>query len=314
MLSDAAKRVIVTGAQGFIGQHCVRSLLRNGYEVHALSRSGETPVNLRLKWHQVDILSSETSLMVRQIKPDALLHLAWYTEHGIYWQSPLNTEWLYATERLIRECLDAGASRVVTAGTCAEYNWSAGDFSETVSDSFEPGTAYAKAKLDVSRFIEQLVAENVSAAVGRLFYVYGPGEGANRLIPQIIQKLLANAPMHCRLQKQLRDFCHVEDIADGFTKLIDANDGRGVFNLASGVPVSVEAMASLIGQATDRQHLLSFGAEPELIAHEPNSLVADTSKLRAAIDWNPKIDLNSGLSQTVAWFSERGELCPSEHK
>ena len=116
-------KVLVTGAHGFIGYHCLSKLLDRGYEVHALSstkRSDFSPVI----WHQADLfLSSQISSLISDIKPTHLLHLAWYTDHGHFWNSTENLAWVQASLSLMRSFLESGGKRYVGAGTCAEYDW-----------------------------------------------------------------------------------------------------------------------------------------------------------------------------------------------
>src|SRR2546427_1711413 len=93
-------RVLVTGASGFIGRHCIPYLLEAGHEVHAAVR---TPVKISGPiWHPVDLLSpGASSRLISTVEPEALLHLVWYTAHGEYWTSSENLRWVSASLELI---------------------------------------------------------------------------------------------------------------------------------------------------------------------------------------------------------------------
>src|SRR5258708_4086554 len=125
-------RVLVTGASGFIGRHCLPYLLEAGHEVHAVAR---TPLKISGPvWHSADLLSpGASSRLISSVKPTAVLHLAWYTAHGEYWSSSENLRWVQASLELIQATAAAKCKRLVAAGTSAEYDWSAGVCSETLT-------------------------------------------------------------------------------------------------------------------------------------------------------------------------------------
>ncbi|OAD21866.1 CDP-4-dehydro-6-deoxy-D-gulose 4-reductase [Candidatus Thiomargarita nelsonii] len=117
------KKVLLTGATGFIGQHCPALLLTQGYEVHAIySRiAGEAHPNVH--WHKVDLLAPmQIARLIDSIRPTHLLHLAWYAIPGKYWTSSENFRWVQASLTLLQEFARRCGQRVVMAGTCAEYD------------------------------------------------------------------------------------------------------------------------------------------------------------------------------------------------
>src|SRR5207302_9028354 len=125
------KRVLVTGANGFIGRQCLPLLLAMGYEVHAVSRQDVDQSLPGVVWHSCNLLESESrGHLVTQVKPEYLLHLAWYAVPGKFWESPENTEWVRASLDLARTFEKAGGKRFVAAGTCAEYVGNAGECHE----------------------------------------------------------------------------------------------------------------------------------------------------------------------------------------
>jgi nucleoside-diphosphate-sugar epimerase len=123
------KRVLVTGAGGFIGRWSVPALLRLGYEVHAVlsgTTSRDVPEQLDgAKIHFADLLNdAHLDALVREVKPSHLLHFAWIATPGLYWNSAENFRWLATSERLMRAFHAHGGSRAMMAGSCAEYDWS----------------------------------------------------------------------------------------------------------------------------------------------------------------------------------------------
>lgn len=128
------KKVIVTGASGFIGRHALNTLIDRGFEVHAISSKSELKISDRCTWHLINLLdSSEIMSLVKAVKPSHLLHFAWYAVPGKYWTSELNFLWVQASLELLRQFRQQGGERVVMAGTCAEYDWNYGYCSELVT-------------------------------------------------------------------------------------------------------------------------------------------------------------------------------------
>ena len=98
------KRVLVTGARGFVGRHCLPLLLARGYEVHAVSTRPGPKADDDVRWHQVDLLDGAAApALIDAVHPSHLLHLAWCTAHGAYWTSPQNLQWVESTLALARE-------------------------------------------------------------------------------------------------------------------------------------------------------------------------------------------------------------------
>ena len=94
-------RVVVTGASGCLGRWASHALRERGYEVHCVSRT-LGGADDGMQWHATDLLDvSSARRLMSDVRPAALLHLAWETEHGVYWSSPENERWLGATKELV---------------------------------------------------------------------------------------------------------------------------------------------------------------------------------------------------------------------
>src|SRR4051794_12940479 len=95
------KRVLVTGASGFIGRHCLPALSARGFDVHAIHATG-TP-GIESTWHRVDLIEPvQMRRLLDEVQPTHLLHLAWYVDHGKYWTSTENLRWIEASLSLLR--------------------------------------------------------------------------------------------------------------------------------------------------------------------------------------------------------------------
>ncbi len=306
-------RVLLTGATGFVGRAALGALAAAGHEVHAVARR-PGPARDGVHWHAADLLDVDGAAIVGEIEPETLVHLAWYAEHGAFWASPANLDWVEATLRLLRAFAATGTGRrVVMAGTCAEYAWT--DHRSTYAEDAPcaPHTLYGAAKHGLHVIAAAFARERgLSLAWGRLFFLYGPGEAPGRFVAAIARQLLAGERAPMTAGTQVRDFLHVADAGAAFAALA-ATDVEGAVNVASGAGVSLRELAELIAAPAGGTDRLDVGAIPTR-ADDPPSLVADTARLRREVGWRPGLPLAQGVAETVAWWraaADRGQV-PAE--
>lgn len=299
------KSIIVTGATGFIGRHCIKHLLEANYHVHAIYHSQPPAPNSAtsgvITWHQCDLLDeAATAELIEKIAAEFFLHFAWYAEPGKFWTSSLNDEWLRASLHLLRSFHAAGGKRFVGAGSCAEYEWSHPVLNELTTPQI-PETLYGVRKneffQEAARLSESL---GFDFAWGRIFWLYGPGEDKRRLVPYVINSLLSNEKANCSAGIQQRDFLYVDDVALAFAGLVDSTV-RGPINIGSGEAVAVKSIIEKIACILDKEDLVQLGAlaTPE---NEPPCIVADTNRLANELGFSPRFSLDQGLMQTLHWW------------
>jgi len=298
------KRVLVTGAGGFLGTHCLAALVARGWsDVHAVSRSaGREP---GVTWHTCNLFDADDlAALMRSVKPTHALHFAWCTTPGEYWTSPENLRWVAASVTLLEEFARSGGRRFVAAGTCAEYDWQHGFCSEQTTP-LAPGSPYGSAKhafqILLSSFGPVL---GVSTAWCRIFFPYGPYEHRERLVPYVIRSLLGGEPALCTSGEHRRDFLYAGDVTDAFAALLES-DLAGAVNIGSGEPVAVKSLVAAIGERIGRPELIRLGARP-LPASEPDLLVADVRRLRDELGWRPRTALTQGIEASVEFWKRYG--------
>jgi nucleoside-diphosphate-sugar epimerase len=298
--------VLLTGAGGFIGAHALAELLERGHEVHAVCRRArELPEGTIA--HEADLLHpGAPETLAQEVQATHLLHLAWYAVPGAFWSAPENERWIDASLRLLRAFGEAGGARAVLAGTCAEYAWGEVLLRERdtplgPATKLEPATLYGACK-HATHIAAEAVAQQlgVSFAWGRVFFLYGPGEARSRLVGDVARALLAGEEVPTTDGRQLRDFMHVRDVASAFVRLLDG-DLRGPINIASGEPLAVADLVSLIAEETGGIERVRFGALARRPG-EPDSIVGDVSRLKAELDFTPAIEPRQGVADTVAWL------------
>jgi nucleoside-diphosphate-sugar epimerase len=160
---------------------------------------------------------------------------------------------------------------------------------------------YGVSKHALHLMLEAISKESaLSSAWGRIFYLYGPHEHPDRLVPSVVCSLLRGELARSTEGEQLRDYLHVEDVADALVTLL-LSDVRGAVNIASGFPIAVRDIILRIADILDRKDLIRLGALPTR-AGEPRLLLADVSRLFQEVGWRPQRDMDEGLRQTIEWW------------
>jgi len=295
------KKVLITGASGFIGRHCLPILLTRGYEVHAADSRGSAENMPDVCWHQVDLLDSlEIRRLMDEVRPTHLLHFAWFTTPGEYWTARENLDWVRASLDLLQAFEEHGGKRVVMAGTCAEYDWRYGYCSEHITP-LAPATLYGTCKHSLQIVLDSFARQTgLGAAWGRIFFLYGPHEHPTRLISSVIISLLKGEPARCSHGNQIRDFLYVQDVADAFVALLETTVS-GPVNIASGHPNTIKDVIHRIAEKIGRTDLIQLGVIP-VSENEPHLLVADVGRLTSEVGWLPKYNLDRGLDKTIDWW------------
>ncbi len=284
-------RVLLTGATGFIGKATLEALVMAGAEVVTLGRK---PVAGHKNVH-CDLLSApDFPTLLQQAKATHLVHLAWATEHGKFWEARENIDWMAATVSLVTAFSDYGGRGIVCAGSCAEYDWGNGWCNERDTPT-NASSLYGVAK-DATRRVACSIAQqaDVPLAWGRVFLSYGYEEDPRRLIPSATAALLGEKPAFSIDGEAQRDFLHVSDVAEAFLALLKAG-AKGVANISSGQPVSlahaIERLAFHL--EADPKDFLALAqprtGEPRLLSGYPEYLTQ--------IGWRPTRSLDEGFAR-----------------
>lgn len=298
-------KILLTGAAGFIGSHVARLLVQTDCEVYALVRESSDlwrikDITSRLHLVRADLAAHDNvKAELAKIRPDMCLHLAWYVVPGRYQAAYENMNLLTDSLHLASQLASLDCKRFVGVGTCFEYDIGSDYLSEI--SPVKPRTLYAASKLALYTVLEQLgKLTGMEVAWPRLFYLYGPFEPEQRLVPSVITSLLRNQVAKVTKGEQVRDSLHVEDIATAIWAVAQSNL-TGPVNIGAGKPVTVREVIQKVAEIMDKPGLIEYGGLP-YDPSDPMFVCADSHHLTENTDWVPKYDLEQGLRQTIEWW------------
>jgi len=262
------KKVIVSGATGFIGQHLIPILLKDGYEVLAISRSQKRAESLPwfkdVKFVSHDFHSDQQIIEVEGFR--GLIHLAWQDLPN-YDSSIHVKKNLPCSYKFIESLLNKGVNQVLIAGTCFEYGLKSGAISS--SSTTEPTTLYATAKDTLRKKLTSLsLNKDFNLQWARIFYMFGKGQNSNSIISQLDFAIKNNQKVfHMSGGEQLRDYLPVEKAAEKLSNLYKSGN-KGIFNICSGKPISIRNLVESYIEKKNSNIIPRYGYYPYSV-YEP---------------------------------------------
>lgn len=321
------KKILVTGADGFIGSHLVEELIRRGYDVRAF-----VMYNSFNSWGWLDLAPDDVKknldIFAGDIRDpngvrtamkdcDAVLHLAALIGIPYSYHSPdsyIDTN-VKGTLNIVQAARDFGVSRVVHTSTSEVYG-TARFVPITEEHPLQGQSPYSASKIGADQIALSFHCSfGTPLTVVRPFNTYGPRQSARAVIPSIISQI-ASGLQKLRLGSlhPTRDFSYITDTVAGFIAALESEKGIGeVVNLGSNFEVSIGATVAIIAelmQADVEVETDDLRIRPE--KSEVERLLADNSKACRLFGWKPefagKEGLRLGLEKTIAWFREPGNL------
>jgi nucleoside-diphosphate-sugar epimerase len=299
------KRVLITGATGFIGQHTIKCFDPDDFEIHCVtSKKNIDKSHDSVFWHTTNLLNVRDSFdLFKTVRPSHLLHLAWHTEPKTYRMSDVNLRWVSASVSIMEYFKKFAGKRATFVGTCFEYDSRYGFCSENVTPE-RPETLYGVCKNSLREVCASFCSQHdISFSWGRVFFVYGPNEYHLRFVPSVILSLLRDAPVDVTLGTQIRDFLYSKDVGSALVALLCSNV-TGAVNIGSGVPITIREIAQKIGVKLGKSELINYGGI-ETPKDEPALILADSRRLREEVGWKPEYTLDDGLDETIAWWRKK---------
>jgi nucleoside-diphosphate-sugar epimerase len=274
-------KIGVTGSTGFIGQNLIPVLLNRGHQIVALSRDRSKAQSFQW-FSEVDFISGDIhepdpGTISRLAACDTVIHLAWpgLPNYGELFHIETNYPAAYL---FVKRLIKAGLKSITITGTCFEYGMKNGCLSEDTPA--EPVNPYGLAKDILRRSLECLsVKQRFHLQWARLFYLFGPGQSAGSLLSQLDAAIArGEATFRMSAGEQLRDYSSIDEAAGKLARLVEQTNTSGVFNICSGIPVSVRSLV----ESRLRHHGASIALELGYYPYsrfEPHAFWGDPQKL-----------------------------------
>jgi len=309
------RKVLVTGAGGFIGSHLTEKLSSRGYDVKAFVH-----YNSRNSWGWLDSSACKPRIevisgdirdadIVRYAMRDVdiVFHLAALIGIPYSYHSPeayVDTN-IKGTLNILQAARDFGVKKTVLTSTSETYG-TAQFVPITESHPINPQSPYAASKSAADFLgISFHRSFDLPVAIVRPFNTFGPRQSARAVIPTIITQILAGGKMiKLGALHPTRDLTYVEDTVEGFIKAGESKNSIGeVINLGTKSEISIRDLVYLIARVMGRNVTIQDDAARKRPAKsEVNRLLADNSKAKKLLKWVPGYRLEEGLKKTVAWF------------
>jgi nucleoside-diphosphate-sugar epimerase len=300
-------RLLVTGACGFIGRHILELLDQSIYQIHATYHTSAPVTHIKgINWHKINLNHwDEIDSLLKNIKASHILHLAWFAKPREYLQSLYNITCLQSSLHIFEKFIEYGGKRAVCIGSCYEYGLQYHVCKEDATPCL-PNTLYGKAKLYLNGLSSELFkSKDVSFAWARIFYLFGEYEHRKRLVPDAINHFVANKKFHIITHDHIKDYMYAGDVASALVALLNSKL-IGTVNIGSGDETRIGDLIMKISSKLTKKNLIVIDNQKNIVPNNNQYLIADISRLKNELKWQPDYTLDEGLERTISWWKKNG--------
>jgi len=317
------KKILVTGADGFIGSHLTEELIKQGYDVRAF-----VYYNSFNSWGWLDSLSQKTKDKIEIFSGDirdpngvrtamegcdTVFHLAALIAIPFSYHSPdsyVDTN-IKGTLNVLQSAKLFGTKRIIVTSTSEVYG-TAQFVPITEEHPFQGQSPYSATKIGADRLAESFYRSfDLPVTIVRPFNTFGPRQSARAVIPTIITQL-QNGFEEIKLGDvtPTRDFVYVKDTVNGFIEIAKSDKTIGQeINIATQSEISIGDLANeMVRQINQNAKIICDKQRIRPEKSEVNRLVGSNAKIKRLTNWKQKYSLENGLQETIIWFSQKDNL------
>tara|TARA_A100001015_G_C14989997_1_gene713431 strand:- start:860 stop:1801 length:942 start_codon:yes stop_codon:yes gene_type:complete len=295
-------KLLIVGGTGFIGKHVVKKALELNFKITVISKNKPKTKNKfpGVSYLIVDISNKKKlRYALKNLTFSYIINLGGYINHSNYFKRgslTLSTHY-EGIKNLFDSINRSKLKRFVQVGSSDEYGNNLAPQHENQREA--PISIYSCAKVLATYFLQTLhKTENFPVVILRPFLVYGPDQGKDRFIPQIIRGCISDSKFPVSKGDQLRDFLYIDDFVNAVFKCLILKNVIGeVINISSGIPTLIKDVVNKISYIT-KSGKPQFG-KINYRKGENMVLYADINKAKKLLNWKPKISLEQGLYKTI---------------
>ena len=295
------KKILVIGGTGFIGFHVIKRALKAKWKVTSISLTKPNKNRRQKKVKYIILNLTNLKKLKKKINDnyDYVINAAGYNKSTSLGESLFDTHFL-GLLNLLKVLKTKKLKKFIQIGSSAEYGKATSPQKENAICL--PKTSYAMAKFSCTNFLQNYHRnDKLPVTILRFFLVYGPNQGKNRVLPEVIEACLRNKKFAATLGDQKCDFCFIDDAIEAIFKTLFTSKSNGeVINIGYGKPLkikdSINLVCKLIGKGQPLFGKLKYKKDTNM------KLYPDIRKAKKIIGWTPKINFFQGIKKTITTY------------